>query len=62
MINYLFEFVGDYSDLCGERIFVQCNSREEADEILGEYFWGERVICLGEYSNEEAEVMGYDTY
>lgn len=62
MLNYLFEITGEWSDICGERFFVQCNSREEADEILGEYFWGEEVKCLGEYTDEEAEILGYDTY
>lgn len=62
MTNYLFEIVGEWSDLCGERFFVQCDSREEADEILGEYFWGEKVDYLGEYTDAYAEILGYDTY
>lgn len=62
MINYLFEFVNEYSILCGERIFVQCNSKEEADKIIDENFWGDGLVYLGEYSDEEAEEMGYDTY
>ena len=62
MKNYLFEIVGEYSDICGEQFFVQCNSREEADEILAEYFWGEKVELLGVYTDEEAEWLGLDTY
>jgi hypothetical protein len=60
MKNYLFEIMnGEYE---GEMFFVQANNREEADEILGKYFWGETVKCRGIYTDEEAERMGYDTY
>lgn len=62
MTNFLFEIIGEYSENCGEQFFVQCDTREEADEILGQYFWGEKVKCLGEYTDEEAEMMGLDTY
>ena len=62
MWNYLFEIVSEWSENCGEQFFVQCNTREEADEVLGQYFWGEKVRCLGKYTDEEAEGMGYDTY
>ena len=62
MWNYLFEITSEWSDMCGEQFFVQCDTRDEADEILGEYFWGEKCHYLGRYSDEEAEIMGYDTY
>lgn len=62
MWNYLFEIVSEYSDLCGEQFFVQCDTLEETDEILGKYFWGERVHYLGKYTDEEAEEIGFDTY
>ena len=62
MWNYLFEIVGEWSEICGEQFFVQCDTRKEADEILGQYFWGEEVKCLGKYTEEEAERMGLDTY
>lgn len=60
MNNYLFEIMsGEYE---GEMFFVQAENRDEADEVLGEYFWGEKVKYRGTYSDEEAEWMGYDTY
>ena len=62
MWNFMYEFMDEYSDLCGERIFVQCDTEDEAIEILSENFWGERVKCLGKYTDEEAEEYGYDTY
>lgn len=62
MKNYLFEIVGEYSELCGETFFVQADNREKANEILAEYFKGEKIRFLGVYSDTEAEMMGYDTY
>lgn len=62
MWNYLFEIVGEYSELSGERFFAQCDTKEEAEEIMAENFWGEQVICLGRYSDDVAEMMGYDTF
>ena len=60
MNNYLFEIMsGEYE---GEMFFVQAENRDKADEVLGEYFWGEKVQYRGTYSDEEAERMGYDTY
>ncbi len=60
MNNYLFEIMsGEYE---GEMFFVQAENRDKADEVLGEYFWGEKVKYRGPYSDEEAERMGYDTY
>ena len=59
MNNYLFEIMsGEYE---GEMFFVQAENRDKADEVLGEYFWGEKVKYRGTYSDEEAEMMGYDT-
>lgn len=62
MWNYLFENVGEWSENCGEQFFVQCDTREEADEILSQYFWEEEIKCLGKFTDEEAEMMGLDTY
>ena len=62
MWNYLFEIVGEWSEICGEQFFVQCDTRTEADEILSQCFWGEKVKYLGKYTDEEAEMMGLDTY
>lgn len=62
MKNYLFEFVDEWSDLCGEQFFVQCNTREEADEIINQYFPNEKVHYIDEFTDEEAEILGFDTY
>ena len=70
MMNFLFEDTID-----GGFFFVQCNSVEEAYEII----W-EEIACehsglvmgcsdvpgwydyLGEYTDAQAEAMGYDTF
>ena len=62
MLNYLFEIVGEDSELCGELFFVQAVDREEADELLKVWFADEEVECIGEYTDEDAEILGYDTY
>lgn len=47
----------------GEQFFVECESFEEAQEILADndFAW-EEVDFLGEYEVWEAEILGYDTY
>ena len=62
MWNYLFEIISEWSENYGEQFFIQCDTREKADEILSQYFWGEKIKYLGKYTDEEAEIMGYDTY
>ena len=71
MLNYLFEVVGEDSDLCGEQFFVQVNPEEfktaskalaKAYEIARENFEGEEIRAQGVYSDEVAEWMGLDTY
>ena len=62
MNNYLFEVVSEYSEACGEQFFIQSDNYQEAEEILAQYFWGDEVKYLGRYSDEEAEIMGLDTY
>lgn len=62
MWNYLFEIISEWSENYGEQFFIQCDTREKADEILSQYFQGEKVKYLGKYTDEEAEIMGYDTY
>ena len=62
MWNYLFEVVSEWSENCGEQFFVQCDARKEADEIVSDNFWGDKVKYLGKYTDEEAEMMGFDTY
>lgn len=66
MTNYLFENTNEYSDLCGERIFVQCDNYYKALEILEEILEREFIVSdweyCGEYTDGEAEMIGYDTY
>lgn len=62
MWNYLFEIVGEESEYCGEMFFVQCDTIEEAEDIVKIYFTDEEVKYLGLFDDEEAEEMGYDTY
>ena len=57
-MNYLYEFTES-----GERIFVQADTIEEAEEILAYYeFDEEEIEFLGEFEDWEAEMLGYDTY
>ena len=62
MWNYLFEIIGEESEFWGERFFVQCDTLEEAIEIMKPYFVGETFRYIGLFDDEEAEAMGYDTY
>lgn len=65
-IDYLFEVVGEDSDLCGEEFFVEVIMEEDhraaAWEIAIENFPNEELRCLGAYPPAIAEAMGYDTY
>lgn len=63
-MNFLFEDINLNSALCGERFFVQCDSRAEALKIIEEEtdFDVNNLMCLGIYHDWEAEAMGYDTY
>ena len=48
----------------GEQFFVECKSLAEAWEIARDN-WGDEtddLEYLGEYSVEEAEILGYDTF
>lgn len=47
----------------GEQFFVECETYEEAEEILNRVgFSGMDIEYIDEYSVEEAEILGYDTY
>ena len=60
MKNYLFEIVsGDYE---GEEFFVQANNKSEAFTIAHDVAVDGKIRFLGIYTDEEAEMMGYDTY
>lgn len=47
----------------GEEFFVECESKQEAWDIVHEN-WGQNsdIEFCGVYSVEEAEILGYDTY
>lgn len=62
MIDYLFEIVGEDSECCGECFFVECAKGENPWGVIAEYFSDEEVVPIGEYTPEEAEILGYDTY
>lgn len=60
MKNYLFEIVsGDYE---GEEFFAQANDKSEAFKIAHDVAVDDKIRFLGIYTDEEAEMMGYDTY
>lgn len=58
MLNYLCEDLES-----GELFFVQCADETERDEILlANDFDLDQVDIYGIYTDEEAELLGYDTY
>jgi len=67
MLNYLFEVSGEESDLCGEQFFVQVDPDDKSPlkkawKIARENFKGEALILTGLFSDEMAEMLGFDTY
>lgn len=47
----------------GERFFVECETLTEALGIAWKIFGEDSDIhFLGAYTNEEADILGYDTY
>lgn len=58
--NYLFGCIEEGSDCEGEEFFVQEKSLDAAHLIAEQYFGA--VQFLGIYTDEEAEMMGLDTY
>ena len=62
MWDFMFEVVGEDSELCGEQFFVECNNLHTAWEIASDNFIGEELDYLGKFSPEEAEWVGLDTY
>lgn len=62
MNDYLFEVVGEESNLCGEQFFVECDTFEEACRIAMDNFDDEELHYIGKYTPEEAEWLGLDTY
>lgn len=62
MKTYWCAVIGVDSDLCGEEFFVEADNKKEVSKKVAQYFPGEVVACYGPISEEEAEMMGYDTY
>lgn len=62
MFDFLFEVIGEDSDLCGEQFFVECDTKREAYQIAADNFPDEELRYCGKYSVEQAEILGYDTY
>ena len=62
--TYWFEIVGEDSNLCGEEFFTALENGTKKDHInyANQLFENEQIKCLGRVSEEEAEMMGLDTY
>ena len=57
MFDYLF-----FDLISGEHFFVECENYDEALRIASINFYLTFIEYLGEYTPEEAEILGYDTY
>lgn len=58
MLNYLCQ-----DNVSGELFFVQCANETELDEILLDNdFDLNEIEVLDIYDDEDAEILGYDTY
>ena len=62
--TWLFEFTDENSNMCGEQFCVELKdaTKKEARAYAKEQFPHERIKCLGEISEDEAEWLGLDTY
>ncbi len=65
--NFLYEIVGEESDLCGEEFLVAVNvpwenAQDYANGIARTSFPNEEIRGYGYVTEEEAEMMGLDTY
>lgn len=62
LFDFMFEVVGEDSDICGEQFFVECETKPEAWAIAHDNFPEEELHYCGRYTVEEAEWIGLDTY
>ena len=62
MRDFLFTIVGEDSDNCGEQFFVECDTLEDAWQVVHENFENEEVEYICEYHPAIAEAIGLDTY
>ena len=62
--TYWWTIEDEDSDLCGEEFFTELENADARDHkrYVRELFPNERIKCLGQVSEEEAEMMGLDTY
>ena len=62
--DYLFEFIGEDDENCGEQFFVELFdvTAENAIKYALDLFPNSELAYCGEYSVEEAEEIGFDTY
>jgi len=61
--TYLFEIRGD-SEYCGEQFLTELQDASRVEHVLHarKYFPNEKLVCFGEISPFEAEILGLDTY
>lgn len=61
--TYLFEIRGE-SELCGEQFFTELKDASRVEHVFHAHknFPDEKIVCLGEVSPFEAEILGLDTY
>ena len=62
--TYWWMFDDEESEFCGEEFFTTLEnaSRDAHCNYVGELFPNESPCCLGRVTEEEAEMMGLDTY
>ena len=62
--TYWWMITDEESELCGEEFFTELKDagRKEHNDYVSELFPNENPRCLGQVSEEEAEMMGLDTY
>lgn len=62
--TYWWEINDENSDLCGEEFFTELKdaTKEDHEKYVLEIFPNEKPKCLGKVTEEEAEMMGLDTY
>lgn len=61
--TYLFEIRGN-TELCGEQFLTELEDASRVEHVFHarKYFPDEKLLCLGEVSPLEAELLGFDTY
>lgn len=62
--TYWWAINDENSDLCGEEFFTELKNADYIDHLIyiQELFPDEKVTSYGKVTEEEAEMMGLDTY